>query len=130
MAFTGNREITDDAVSEAFVQLLGRGDSVRDPARWVWRSAFKIAAGELARRRRPPPAFEARAVELPEPLDDVIRALAELPPKQRAVVVLHDFADRPTEEIAYVLGIRRSTARTHLSEARRHLRSMLEGRDG
>jgi DNA-directed RNA polymerase specialized sigma24 family protein len=45
MAFTGNRDVTDDAVSEAFTQLLGRGDSVRDPARWVWRAAFKIAGG-------------------------------------------------------------------------------------
>jgi RNA polymerase sigma factor (sigma-70 family) len=61
---------------------------------------------------------------------DVIRALSQLPAKQRAVVVLHDFADRPTEEISYVLNIRRSTVRTHLSEARRRLRSLLEERDG
>jgi RNA polymerase sigma factor (sigma-70 family) len=130
MAFTGDREVTDDVVSEAFMQLLRRGDSVRDPARWVWRASFKIAAGELARRRRPPPAMEPRTVDPPEPLDDVIRALAELPPKQRAVVLLHDFADRPTEEIAYMLNIRRSTVRAHLSEARRRLRSLLEDRDG
>ena len=130
MAFTGNRDVTDDAVSEAFTQLLGRGNSVRDPARWVWRAAFKIAGGELARRRLPPPATEVVTVELTEPLADVIRALSQLPPKQRAVVVLHDFADRPTEEISYVLNIRRSTVRTHLSEARRRLRSLLEERDG
>jgi RNA polymerase sigma factor (sigma-70 family) len=130
MAFAGDREITDDAVSEAFMQLLGRGDNIRDPARWVWRAAFKIARGELARRRWPPPATEVETVELPEPVHDVIRALSQLPPKQRAVVVLHDFADRPTEEISYVLNIRRSTVRAHLSEARRRLRSLLEDRDG
>jgi RNA polymerase sigma factor (sigma-70 family) len=130
LAFTGSREITDDAVSEAFMQLLGRGGSVRDPTRWIWRAAFKIAGGELARRRRPLPRMQAQTVELPEPLDHVIRALSELPPKQRAVVVLHDFADRPTEEISHLLNIRHSTVRAHLSEARRRLRSLLEDPDG
>ena len=130
MAFTGDREVTDDAVSEAFAQLIGRGASVRDPARWVWRASFKIAAGELHRRRPMPQGPQGDVATMPEPLDHVIRALAVLPPKQRAVVVLHDYADRPTEEIAHVLDIRPSTVRVHLSEARRRLRSMLEDRDG
>jgi hypothetical protein len=48
MAFAGDREITDDAVSEAFMQLLGRGDNIRDPARWVWRAAFKRTTRSLS----------------------------------------------------------------------------------
>src|SRR5437879_3665303 len=51
-AFTADRELTDDAVAEAFTQLLRRGDAVQDPEHWVWRAAFRIAAGELKRGRR------------------------------------------------------------------------------
>jgi DNA-directed RNA polymerase specialized sigma24 family protein len=36
-AFSQDREIAADAVSEAFAQCIQRGDAVRSPARWVWR---------------------------------------------------------------------------------------------
>lgn len=47
LAFSGDREVASDAVAEAFAQALGRGDAIRQPDRWVWRAAFRIAAGEL-----------------------------------------------------------------------------------
>ncbi|HJP65116.1 MAG TPA: hypothetical protein VKA30_02300 [Actinomycetota bacterium] len=49
-AFTADREVTNDAVAEAFAQLLRRGQDVRKPRAWVWKAAFRIAAGELKRR--------------------------------------------------------------------------------
>jgi RNA polymerase sigma-70 factor (ECF subfamily) len=52
VAFSGDREVASDAVAEAFAQALGRGEELRDPQRWVWRAAFRIAAGELKDRRR------------------------------------------------------------------------------
>ena len=42
-------EATDEAVAEGFAQLLRRGDAVRDPAAWVWRASFRLAAGDLQR---------------------------------------------------------------------------------
>ena len=50
-AFAGDAEIASDAVNEAYVQVIGRGDAVRDPAAWVWRTAFRIARGALQARR-------------------------------------------------------------------------------
>jgi DNA-directed RNA polymerase specialized sigma24 family protein len=52
LAYSGDREIASDAVAEAFAQALRAGDKVRSPADWVWRVAFRIAAGELKGRRR------------------------------------------------------------------------------
>jgi RNA polymerase sigma-70 factor (ECF subfamily) len=52
LAFAGDPEVASDAVAEAFAQVLRRGDEVRDPERWVWRAAFRIAAGELKERRK------------------------------------------------------------------------------
>jgi len=50
-AYTGDPEIASDALSEAFAQALRRGDAIREADRWIWRSAFRIAAGEMKRRR-------------------------------------------------------------------------------
>jgi len=125
-AYAQDRAVTDDAVAEAFAQCLRRGEAVRDPSAWVWRAAFRLAAGELKARRRFEPIGsdgcapeEGRAVE-------VLAVLADLPGNQRAVAVLHWYAGFDTAEVARMLGIGRGTVRVHLSRARRRLRTMLE----
>jgi RNA polymerase sigma factor (sigma-70 family) len=129
VGFSGSRELADDAVSEAFAQLIVRGDAVRDPRAWVWKAAFQIAAGELQHRGRAIPNGSERSYEMPESLLDVLRALAHLGPKQRLAVVLHDYADRSTHEIAGILGVTRATVNAHLSQGRAKLRKLLEVRD-
>ncbi|MEA2579143.1 MAG: aromatic-L-amino-acid/L-tryptophan decarboxylase [Actinomycetota bacterium] len=52
LGYTGDPEVASEAQAEAFAQLLRRGAEVRDPERWVWKAAFKIAAGELKAGRR------------------------------------------------------------------------------
>jgi RNA polymerase sigma-70 factor (ECF subfamily) len=60
----------------------------------------------------------------------VFEALRKLSPNQRLAVVLHDYADRTTDEIASVLGATRATVHVHLSQGRRRLRRLLEDDDG
>src|SRR5918999_821860 len=95
VAFSGDREIASDAESEAFAQAIRRGDAVRDPLAWIWRTAFRIAAGELHRRANAAARLAEPSYELPEPAGHVTDALRQLPPQQRAAVVLHYYADRP-----------------------------------
>jgi DNA-directed RNA polymerase specialized sigma24 family protein len=107
MSFTGSRAVADEAVAETFAHLR-RGTVVRSPAAWVWKAAFRIAVGELHRSARVGVAVaDTGSYELADSLPEVIAALASLPPVQRVVVVLHDYADRPTGEIAEALGIAR-----------------------
>jgi RNA polymerase sigma-70 factor (ECF subfamily) len=129
MAFSGDREVASDAVAEAFAQALGRGDDLRDPQRWVWRAAFRIAAGELKDRGRfRAPAFDP-GYETEEPSARLVSALARLSPNQRAALVLHYYAGYPTNEIAGILGASAATVRVHLSKGRKRLRRILEEPD-
>jgi RNA polymerase sigma-70 factor (ECF subfamily) len=128
-AFAGDEAIAEDALSEAFAQALARGDELRDPVRWIWRVAFRVAAGELKDRRRTEPLEVEPAYEHPASIAHVIAALAQLSPNQRLAVVLHDYADRPVAEVAATIGSSRATVHVHLSKGRKRLRSLLEADD-
>ncbi len=129
LAFTGDEAVAEDALSEAFAQALARGDALRDPARWIWRVAFRVAAGELKDRRRNTPLDVEPTYEQPDPIAHVIAALGQLSPNQRLAVVLHDYADRPVAEVAATIGASRATVHVHLSKGRKRLRAFLEDDD-
>lgn len=129
LAFASDPDIASDAVAEAFMQALARGGAIERPEAWLWRAAFRIAGGELARRNRPVPILAERSYEMAAPADHLLEALRRLPANQRTAVLMHDYADRPTSEVAEVLGITRGTVHVHLSRGRRRLRLLLEDDD-
>jgi RNA polymerase sigma factor (sigma-70 family) len=129
LAYCGDREVANDAVAETFAQALARGPGIREPRLWVWRTAFRIASGELkARRSRFGSSVTDAAYELSDEPTEIAHALSRLSPKQRAALVLHYYADRPTKQIASILGMSAATVRVHLSQGRKRLRSILEER--
>lgn len=130
LAYTGDSHIAEDAMAEAFAQALRRGDELRDPERWVWRAAYRIAAGALQERRRGPIVDAGRSYELPEAPGWVAEALEQLPEQQRAVVVLHYYADLRVRDVATVLGTSSAAVKVALMRARRRLRTLLETTDG
>ncbi len=115
-----------DSMAEAFAQALARGDDLRSPQRWVWRAAFRIAAGDLKARRRDQSLGEDPGYDMPEPPHDLIAALARLSPRQRATLILHYYAGYSTREVAEIVGSSAATVRVHLSQGRRRLRRLLE----
>ncbi|HZP90531.1 MAG TPA: sigma-70 family RNA polymerase sigma factor [Actinomycetota bacterium] len=129
-ASTGDREVASDAVAEAFAQCLRRGQAVRSPKAWLWKAAFRIAAGEMQRRRRSPEPETDRGYEMSEGPAVLLGALRVLPERQRAVLVLHYYAGYKAREIAGILGSSAATVRVHLSRGRRRLRELLEETDG
>jgi len=52
-------------------------------------------------------------------------AIAELPPRQRAIVVLHELEERTVNEIAAELNLAAVTVRWHLAAARKRLAGLL-----
>lgn len=125
VGFCGDVSVADDAVAEAFAQLLRRGEAIRDPRGWVWRAGFKIAAGELQRRGRFEPLGVERPVDDPEPVWDLVEALGLLSDQQRAVVILRDYVGHSSRAAAEIIGTSEQTVRVQLSRARRTLREEL-----
>ena len=125
----GSSEVADEAVAETFAQLLRRGEAVEDPVAWAWRTAFRIAAGEL-KRRRADLGGEIGDVSLPagqsELMLDLLRALQHLSDQQRACVVLCDLLGYSAEEAGPLLHTSAATVRVQRMRARRRLRPYLE----
>jgi RNA polymerase sigma-70 factor (ECF subfamily) len=128
-SFTGDREIASDALAEAFARALRDCDRVRDPAAWTWRVAFRIASAELRRRSSEHASVTDDLYEPEDPVPELMTALGQISPNQRLAVLLHDYADRPTSEIAAILGCSRATIHVHLSQGRRRLRALLQVTD-
>jgi RNA polymerase sigma-70 factor (ECF subfamily) len=128
-AFAGDREVASDAVAEAFTQALGRGEAIRSPERWLWRTVFRIAAGELKERGRRLPDQMEGAYEMDDLTRELVAALAKLSEKQRAAVVLHHAAGYPAKEIAQIIGSTTPGVHVLLTRARRRLREVLEADD-
>lgn len=144
LGWSGSVEVADEAVAEAFAQLLRRGqggEEVRDPAAWVWRSAHRIASGELARRGDE--AMRTVGLTLVDGAGGggrragthdegvtasaraVIELLGSMSEQQRRCVVLVDLAGHTAVSAAEVLGTSPETVRTQLARARRRLRTEL-----
>ena len=124
-AYARDRGVADDAVAEAFAQLLRRGSEVRNQAAWVWTATFRLAAGELHRQHSIVHGVPDSSYE-PELADGrVLAAVSKLPERQRAAVVLHYYADRPVKEAARIMGTSPAAVGVHLFRARKQLGELL-----
>lgn len=126
LAFSCDPEVASDAVAEAFAQALRRDGDIRDVERWVWKAAFRIAAGELKRRRRMSPEVD-QAVGDALPTFELRDALMRVSPKQRAALFLFYFCGYRPREIARMIGSTQSAVRVHLFRGRKRLAALLDG---
>ena len=125
-AYSNDAQLASDAAAEAFAQALGRGTSIRDPHNWVWRTAFRVAAGYLKNRSRYAPGPIPEGVTHDFHLDDeLVVALQGLTPQQRLVIVLHYYVDCPVSDISRRTGMNPLAVRSHLSRGRKRMRMLL-----
>lgn len=112
-------------MAEAFARAIQHEARIRDPLAYLYRVAFRVATAELKRERRQGPLVDRPVRQTPAELEDLMRALRELSPKQRAAVILRYEADLPTHEVARRLGMSTATVRVHIHRGRAKLRSLL-----
>jgi RNA polymerase sigma-70 factor (ECF subfamily) len=123
-AFTGGRrDVAEEAVAEAFARAIAYAPGIRDPLRWIYRVAFRVARDELRRERGQGP--QAETVQAPPELNGLMQALRELSPNQRAALVLRHVVDLDIAEVARRMGIAAPTVRVHLHRGRNRLRELL-----
>jgi RNA polymerase sigma-70 factor, ECF subfamily len=129
LLFSGSTEVADEALAEAFAQALARGEAIRDIDAWTWKAAFKIANGELKRRRRATADVpQDMPMEMPDETVDLVRALLTLPVRQREALVLHHYAGYSNKEVAAILGSTTAAATMLIDRGRHKLRPLLEER--
>jgi RNA polymerase sigma factor (sigma-70 family) len=114
---------------------MGQSDRGPDPVGYLYRTAMNVWRSRLRRA-----AVAARSVihhvqdddEIAEveERDAVVRALAPLPPRQRAAIVMMDVLDLSSERAAEVMGIRPVTVRVLAARARAALAKEMEERHG
>ena len=132
LAYCGDPHVASDAEAETFDQALRRGDEIRDVDAWIWRSAFKIAAGLLAdqRSRRVPVDDGTTLLLYDSPIIDLLSQLGQLSDQQRAIVVLRYAGNfRPTE-IAELIDSTPGSVRVQLHRSLTQLRRLMEAPDG
>jgi RNA polymerase sigma-70 factor (sigma-E family) len=136
-ALTGNQHDASDLVQDALERVGVRWKSIvrdcRSPDAYV-RRAMVNARTSRWRRRRP----ETLVAEIPDTVvrardrfDDepLWQALRELPPRQRAVIVLRYYEDLSEAEIAATLGISTGTVKSQAARAMATLRRRLSNDD-
>lgn len=125
LAFSRDPDIASDAVAEAFARAIRGRAAIRDLQAWVWRTGFRIAAGELQQRSRSSTQMPDTGYLDTEADSDLLDALAGLPEKQRTAVILFYYVDLPIREIANRTGMSQLAVRANLSRGRKRLKHLL-----
>ena len=150
----GARDLARDAAQETFLRAyryLARFRPERDFEAWICRIAVNVCR-DLYRRNRsgaasPPVSYEAErdAGRVPEPscasssesslLESerrrlVLDAIAGLPARERAALVLRDIEGMTSERAAEILGSSAGTIRSQVAAARIKVRRALEAKLG
>lgn len=127
----GDAALAAEAVDEAMVRAYQRWSRIggyERPAGWVYRVALNWARSRLRRTKRVLRDGASGAVEPHEPRDEELwRAVADLPPDQRAVIALRYQLDWPLEWIAEALQLPIGTVKSRLHRGLERLRQQLEG---
>ena len=129
-AVTGDASEAEEIMQDAFLALWERWERVGamdDPTGYLYRTSMNVFR---KRGRRAALAIRRRLALVPDPApfadideqQDVVAALRELSPRQRAAVVLLDVLDYSSEDAGKALGITAGTVRGLASRARDTLR--------
>lgn len=135
----GDRDRMDDVMQDAYVRAYRALGSFRADAElgtWLYRIVSNACVDELRRGRRRPEPLDTATWEVPSvrtgpegaaiASDQVLRALAALPPDQRITVVLVDGEGFDHHQAAELLGVAPGTVASRVSRARASLRRTID----
>ena len=127
------RDAADDCFQETFVSAMRAYPTTRieNPRAWVLTIAHRKALDHhRARARRPVPVGDVPDVPAPDTVpgrhgDGVWERVGDLPPKQRAALLLRFAGDLSHREVAKAMGTSEEAARRSAHEGLKRLREEL-----
>lgn len=138
---SGDPDMAEDVLQDALIDVYPRWSQIShaNPTGYL----VKVMSSKTANRRRTAWARRVKTVaDTPDVRDpvtsattlvgdriDVQRALAQLKPRQRAIIAMHYLMDLPVAEIAAALELPTGTVTSDLSRGRTLLREQLGGDD-
>jgi RNA polymerase sigma-70 factor (sigma-E family) len=136
---SGDAHVAEDLVQTVLLRMYLSWPRIRPETRDAY--ARKMLVNALVdERRRPHARHERNEAEVPDmaveptlPTEgdaDVFRALAELPPRMRAAVVLRHLNDASVTETAEALGCSEGTVKSQTARGLDHLRVRLAASAG
>lgn len=124
---SGSQAIAEDVVHDAFEKLAPRLDRIDNPAAYLRTS---VVNGCRSKHRREATArshyAELVTSDVSHETPILMDAVAKLPDRQRAAIVLRFYEDRDDAEIAEILGCRRATVRSLVHRALAALRQEID----
>jgi RNA polymerase sigma-70 factor, ECF subfamily len=139
---TGDRRLADDLLQEAYYRFLRTTTAFESDdhrRNYLFRIATNLAHDHRRRPQTQAVAVDETEITLPAPAEspdqvarriDVTRAMSQLKPRERSLLWLAYAQGASHEEIATTLGLKRSSLKTLLFRARRHLIARLESPSG
>ena len=123
---TGSNEVAEELVQDAFVRVHRAWDRAASPPAYLRTTVVNLCRSHHRRRRleisrRPRPDDDAVLVA-----DELWDALARLPHRHRAALVLRFYEDLPDRDIAALLGCREATVRSSIHRGLARLRKEIE----
>ncbi len=124
----GSQQQAEEIVQDAFAALLERWERIDRPASYL--RASVVNGCRSAHRRRSLERRTAAATRVPTVVglgvDDLADALAALPSRRRAAIVLRYYGDHSEAEIALALEVRPGTVKSLLHRGLAQLREVIE----
>jgi RNA polymerase sigma factor (sigma-70 family) len=135
---TGSRAAAEDVLQDAFLKVWQRWERVQkmdDPVGYLYTTGLNTARSRRRRRLLEAKHVASSSVGRDEIRDAdrravLVRAMASLPIRQRAAIVLTAFLGYTAEEAAPMLGVRAVTVRSLAFQGRSALRTQLEDAHG
>jgi RNA polymerase sigma-70 factor (ECF subfamily) len=136
----GNWADAEEVAQEVFLRLHRHGLGFANDAAmgsWIYRVTVNLCVDQTRKVRpgqdvpdlRDPAASPEASAIREERKRELMRALATLPVKERAAVVLREIEGLSTAEVAEILGSREVTVRSQISNAFGRLRAILKRED-
>jgi len=131
LLYCGSRELAEDLTQETLLRVWRKWAAVSAmdrPDRWALRVAFNLAKSGFRRlrvTRRIAALADGTVADNADPTDAIAvrSAVAALPPRQRAAVVLRYFNDLSVADTAEILGCADGTVKALTSQALTALRT-------